>query len=523
MRRTPILSRLGSVALFLSAAAWLGACTDTVYRDRPPFNPPPDAASGFLGYYSASDQQTTCGNCHVDHQGDWLTHRHAQAYDGLVASGHAQAVCYGCHTISELGNAVDSAAGWNKTQDAAYHDVQCESCHGPGETHVKTPDASAAPLASIAADTGLLANGTCAECHAGTHHPFVEQWRQSRHAEPVEEIVADPVGEANCLPCHEGRTAIRQLFGSRANYKERDIPISATTGLGITCSVCHDPHGSGTPGSLRAPVDTFSLSGNLCMKCHGRRFEPAATSSRGPHAPQGPMVIGTAGWFPPGVDTTAQATSHADATLNPRLCAGCHIVSANLTDANGDPFTSVGHLFRPIPCLDAGTGLPVADNSCAYNATERLWGTAGQSGCLQAGCHANVGAVVTAFDANRLSTANLADQIWVDTDASGTINAGDTGYLTQVATTEFSTADGKITVAEGALFNVRLVGEGRYANGDKSMNVHNPFLGRKLLAVSITALQDTYGLPAPPASVQAIIRQSLAQASARGHAAPMPE
>jgi predicted CXXCH cytochrome family protein len=510
--------------LAFSAIAWAGACTDTVYRDRPPFNPPPDAASGFLGYYSAADQQTTCGNCHVDHQGDWSRHAHSDAYAGLVNSGGAQSFCYGCHTVSELGNARSTPSGWNAVQSTAYHDVQCESCHGPGETHVTTPDASTPPLASARADTGALANGTCAECHAGTHHPFVEQWRQSRHAVPVEEIVADPVGEASCLPCHEGRNAIR-AFGSTANYLERDQAVSVATGLGVTCVVCHDPHGSGIGKSLRFPVNTYSLSENLCMKCHGRRFEPAATSSRGPHAPQGPMVIGTAGWFPPGIDTTPQATSHADPVLNPRLCAGCHVVTINLTDANGDAFTSVGHLFRPIPCVDAGTGLPVADNTCAYDAS-RLWGDeVAKTGCLQNGCHANEGAVVLAFDANRLTTENLAAQIWVDTDGSGTVNATvgleDTGYLTQVPSTEFSTTDGKITAAEGALFNVRLVGEGRYDNGDKSMNVHNPFLGRKLLAVSITALQTTYGLPAPPAPVQALMRKALAEAQARGPAVPI--
>ncbi|HWA14791.1 MAG TPA: hypothetical protein VG817_00055, partial [Gemmatimonadales bacterium] len=45
----------------------LAGCTDTntVFRDRPPFNPPPDSIAGFLGYYNDSTKQTTCGNCHV--------------------------------------------------------------------------------------------------------------------------------------------------------------------------------------------------------------------------------------------------------------------------------------------------------------------------------------------------------------------------------------------------------------------------------------------------------------------------
>ena len=48
----------------LLALAGLG-CTDEKIVFREPVNPPPDANSGFLGYFTATDKQTTCGNCHV--------------------------------------------------------------------------------------------------------------------------------------------------------------------------------------------------------------------------------------------------------------------------------------------------------------------------------------------------------------------------------------------------------------------------------------------------------------------------
>jgi len=506
---------MGPIALVLLAVLWLGACTDTVYRDRPPFNPPPDAASGFLGYFSASEGQTTCGNCHVDHQADWSTHGHADAFATLDNSGFAQPFCYSCHTVSENGNAVNVAAGWNTVQSTAYHDVQCESCHGPGFTHVQTPDASAPPLASFAADTSA-GSGTCGECHSGTHHPYVNQWEESRHgeanAEVVDEAILDPTRYGSCLSCHEGRAAVR-AWGVTDNYKERDLALSHTTAQGITCAVCHDPHGSENSGSLRFPIDDPALDNNLCMKCHARRFEPQLTSSRGPHAPQGPMFLGTAGWFPTGVDTTPQASTHGDPNANPRLCAGCHVSKFTVNDASGNfQLQSVGHLFRPIPCLDPVSGEPVSDNSCGYTSTERNWST-----CVGSGCHSNTGAAIAAFDANRTVLATFADQIWIDVDGSGTVNAGDTGLLTQVPSTEFSTSDGILTVAEGALFNVRLAGEGRYENGDKSLGVHNPFLAQKLLALSVNELRSAYGLPAPPAAVQALIRQAIDRAAARGH------
>ena len=64
----------------------LSACTTEkiVFKDREPFNPPPDAASGFLGYYTVSSKQTSCGNCHVGQQTKWAQTRHASAYKTLA-------------------------------------------------------------------------------------------------------------------------------------------------------------------------------------------------------------------------------------------------------------------------------------------------------------------------------------------------------------------------------------------------------------------------------------------------------
>lgn len=516
MRRTPILSRLGSLALLVSAAAWLGACTDTVYRDRPPFNPPPDAASGFLGYFSANEQQTTCGNCHVDHQGDWTKHGHSGAFATLVNSGHAQSFCYGCHTVSEYGNAVDSAAGWNVKQDNAYHDVQCESCHGPGETHVKTPDASAAPLASAEADTGALGSGTCAECHSGVHHPFVEQWRESRHGEANTHASTS----ASCQPCHEGRGVLR-AWGVTANYKEKNDVVDTLNALGITCAVCHDPHGNGQPGQLRFPLDDPSLENNLCMKCHSRRFEPVTTSnSSGPHGPQGPALLGTAGWWPSGADTMPQATSHGDPTLNPRLCAGCHVNAFTVTDTSGAfQLQSVGHLFRPIPCADAqGNPLPGSDNTCAYDAASRNW-----SSCTTSGCHANPTQAANALSASRSVLQTLVAQLWVDVDGDRLVDsATDGGYLSLVPKAEIKSGDNFLSVAEGALYNVQLWGENFANHPDKSFGAHNPFLAQRQLAATIAAMKAQYPfLPAPPASVQALMDQGVAKAKARGAAVPL--
>ena len=139
--------------LYLGLLSFLSGCTDTVVRDREPFNPPPDATNNFLGYFTAEEKQTTCGNCHVLHQRDWANTAHADAYAVLASSGNDVPECYTCHTVSDKGNAVAAPAGWDRVQDPAYHDVQCENCHGPGLDHVTAPDApqsaSNPPLARV--------------------------------------------------------------------------------------------------------------------------------------------------------------------------------------------------------------------------------------------------------------------------------------------------------------------------------------------------------------------------------------
>jgi hypothetical protein len=217
------------------------------------------------------------------------------------------------------------------------------------------------------------------------------------------------------------------------------------------------------------------------------------------------VLTGTAGYWPPGYDTTSQAATHGTPAANPRLCAGCHVNSFQVEDRlnPGTTIFSTGHLFRPVPCLGPN-GEPVSDNSCGYTEPERYWGS-----CTTSGCHVGgASAVVLALESQRTTVKNLADQLWVDADgdqvlydttAAGAFNAfdpGDTGLLTQIPdpVTQINHKDNVVSIAEGALFNVRMIAENLYANGDRSKGVHNPFLSRDLLAASINSVKATYGL-----------------------------
>jgi len=291
-----------------------------------------------------------------------------------------------------------------------------------------------------------------------------------------------------------------------------------------TCAICHDPHAKDHEGQLRWAIDDPNPDNNLCMKCHNRRSEPQATSSRGPHAPQGGVLLGTAGYWPAGFDTTAVTATHGNVAVNTRLCAGCHVAPFEVTDASGNvTFQSTGHNFSPDPCIDAA-GKPTGDTTCARPGDPSfVSGVRKFNGCTASGCHSTEEAAENAFEANRNIVRLLADQLWVDAHANQVLyttdpvtgqangfDPGDTGLLTQVPVTEFNATDNKITDAEGVLFNVRLIGENRYGNGDRSFGAHNPFLSQSLLTASIDAMKATYGLAVTP-QVQGLMDQVKAR------------
>ena len=485
------------------ALAALASCVS----DNSPTVPVLDAQ--FVGYSNAETKQTTCGNCHIDRQRTWQTTRHANAWADLQASGHAVASCNKCHSTNGATNLADDSAGYFSVADNAkkfYQDVQCESCHGPGAGHIAGPDAFQ-PLSTVHADTAQAWG--CGTCHTGTHTPFVDQWKHSLHSnvEPAAASSTDPT----CRGCHSAQGAIAR-FDVKADYIEK----TNTQWEPIVCAVCHDPHGgTGNAHQLRFPVNTADLSTNLCMQCHYRRSVPDPTSSRGAHSPQGPMLLGEAGWVPPNFqyDATRQASTHGSAA-NPNLCATCHMEAYDVTDkvTGAFVFHSAGHLYRAVPCVDAN-GQPIDTLRSCADAQRRF------NACAAGGCHA---AGTQAQADRQVLTGRLTGDlriIWIDVNGNGVVDAfpTDSGLVARVKATtpcDFSTsatppASGPclgqpagasvITVGEGAFFNADLV-----QRADGSFGVHNPIYAEALLLGTISALHAQYTyLPSPPPAEQA--------------------
>lgn len=467
--RRLVLGPLAVVGLF--------GCVDEkiVYRDRDLFEEPLAAAGNFLGYSDETSKLAVCGNCHVEKQGDWIGTAHADAWS--VAGDDA--ACGQCHAVSEAGNAVDVPAGFAATGEERYHDVQCESCHGPGLDHVSNPLESNAPLAALNVcdpNTNNVCpdlvndNEGCAECHSSSHRPFAEEWDLSRHGSGANRPTYRT--RAECAACHNGEGALK-AWGVNTEFVEKGLG----EGIGVTCAVCHDPHSADNSGQLRFAVGVADVDTNLCMKCHQRRSVPdlgtGGTSTSGPHAPQGPLLlgeVGSVGWTPPNFSYNLdriRGTHGSD--RNTQLCATCHVNSYSVSDSTaGGTITVTGHRFLPIPCVDSNN-VPTVGQTCGKTVAERNFGS-----CTASGCHGDETAALSALTLAQNRIAQRALEL--------------KNLLALVPTNQFSSTDTVFTVAEGARFNQQL-GE------ITSSAVHNPFLTEALLLASIDIVETTYNLP----------------------------
>lgn len=144
----------------------------------------------------------------------------------------------------------------------------CETCHGPGETHMELMDAGG--LISFSGENPspiTVQNGMCLQCHQGG---TLVEWHSSIHES--EDIACtgchliskpDPVLERTneaevCYRCH--------LSTRSETFRMSTHPIREGK---IICSDCHNAHGSNGPSMLKQ----LSLNDN-CFSCHAEKRGP---------------------------------------------------------------------------------------------------------------------------------------------------------------------------------------------------------------------------------------------------------
>ncbi|NJD19818.1 MAG: hypothetical protein FIA95_11125 [Gemmatimonadetes bacterium] len=318
---------------------------------------------------------------------------------------------------------------------------------------MNAPSTANVPRAPLAAGTALATG--CGECHRSLMTPPLEEWAASQHSR------LSPLGaSAACTACHSGDGALK-AWGVDTDFAEKQG--AATGAVAVTCAICHDPHGGTREYGLRFAVNTASTSTNLCMRCHQER--PGADFSGMPHAGQGPVLLGAAGWRPASLPGKIAAT-HGIAASNPDLCVTCHGASWETKDASGNiTFRNTGHRFWATPCVDAG-GKPTSSSGCAESQRD-------YRSCTGAGCHGSQDIARAAVARANTRTTQLLTEL--------------VALLAKVPAAEFSSLDGRTSAGEGARYNREL------ALMDGAA-IHNPFLIERLLIASISELKRVYGL-----------------------------
>lgn len=293
-----------------------------------------------------------CATCHSGTHGDWEETGHAEAWASLMTSDHAASYCFPCHAVGYEGDFGNS--GYDEAPIEKFVNVQCENCHGAGSAHAEAPSSSNISF-SYEADN-------CGKCHEGTHHPYVTEWAESRHAFAPENHGAE-VG--SCMGCHEGVAGAVRLSGDLSAFygsgsvvdrpDTTDIPVTA-----ITCQVCHNSHDATNPGQVRtvadvplitangeSPVITEGGVGKLCMHCHHARRGAESQldngySHFGPHSsPQGDMMAGKSAYH--GVADASFPWAQPSHLNVQNSCKTCHI---NMVEYDGNTAIT-GHTFEP--------------------------------------------------------------------------------------------------------------------------------------------------------------------------------
>jgi len=308
---------------------------------------------------------TQCGFCHTDQATAWQETAHAtffiRAIDGL-ASDHYGPNCISCHTVgfnnrpeAENGGFDDvaRATGWtfpevleegnwnsmveNFPEAAALTNIQCESCHGPGNLHVNATGTEEHPMIGLG-----LAYGTCAQCHAEEpYHVVPQQWELSAHADKNARAFWYPIGEDHlaCVSCHSGVGFIDAASGVAQEERRFDYQV-------ITCAVCHDPHDAENPNQLRV-FDQVVLPNGLevtaagpaatCMSCHNARTDPVASVEgeelRLPHYSTAAELMNGTGGYTWGLELPSG--THGRVVEN--TCIGCHMAATPGMDDQGTP------------------------------------------------------------------------------------------------------------------------------------------------------------------------------------------
>ncbi len=181
--------------------------------------------------------------------------------------------CLSCH--SGQGDFKDSVHGRSLVQGKGIaYEKTCETCHGPGSLHAAAAGDKANPgygtVRTFKNISARALNDTCLECHqdqkrnnwVGSPHEKRDVSCLTCHSihEPKSKklLLVKPNIEQVCAECHR----------SQVSKVRRSQHMPVIEGK-MSCSSCHNPHGTATPKML-----TSRTGNENCYACHADKRGP---------------------------------------------------------------------------------------------------------------------------------------------------------------------------------------------------------------------------------------------------------
>jgi len=280
------------------------------------------------------------GKCVFCHAANYyvieLTTKHVLAFELLVERKESKnKECLPCHTVGYDKKRENN--GFDDSHDSReLQGVQCENCHGPGSNHVR----------GLKRVKIYLSEETC-KCHTGSHHPTVDEWRSSKHANSMNDLKQSSQAAPECLKC----MSTEGVIGRKVNLKNAVYAI--------TCVACHNPHKNVNSVQLRmTPQD-------LCISCH---TAGELKVGQPVHHPQKEMMAATGG-----LGGVVSARGHNTGIR--QGCVECHYYTRPFKSESEPAIT--GHDFKAhvetcSSCHPNGNDLKVSTQAAIKSALDRL-------------------------------------------------------------------------------------------------------------------------------------------------------
>ena len=178
-------------------------------------------------------------------------------------------VCVDCHE-DKYNALLPSKHGQMADARTPFAEKGCETCHGAGEKHSFSEGEERGTMLVFGHKSGVAPeqqNASCLKCHQDTRRMH---WQGSAHES----------ADLSCASCHmihqpdgvllrarESEVCVTCHMKQRAEiYRASSHPIREGK---LTCTDCHNPHGSDGPKSLIA----LTINQN-CYECHAEKRGP---------------------------------------------------------------------------------------------------------------------------------------------------------------------------------------------------------------------------------------------------------